>query len=315
MKKIIIDQKEQIRIDKFLSIYFSDKNITRGLIQKYIKDGSIKVNNKVITKNSYLLKFNDVLNINVDDDFLTKKLTLVPWDNEKIIDIIEETKDFVIINKPIQIIMHPAHGNWDKTLANILISKFSELDLNLINRPGIVHRLDKDTTGVLIISKNSNFTTNIQKQFQERTIKKTYVAFVEGKVDVLNGTIIAPIGNDPKNFRKMEIDGINSKEATTEFRLIKAYEKYSLVAFFPKTGRTHQIRLHAKFIGHPILNDELYGEVIETKKEFGQYLHAYKISFTNIEGSREEFKANFPEEFYEIEPNIDKLMQKINAKT
>ncbi len=311
MKKynLTYQQPQEERLDKFLSsLSLFNRNIAQDLIRK----GEVLVNGEKQLKPSFKLKENDKIEFEYDEALNQQKINLEPWENSNIINVIKDSKDYLILNKPSGLIVHPAKVNDKQTLANALVHEFNSLDTTLVNRPGIVHRLDKDTSGVIIISKSQEFTSKIQTQFKEREVKKVYVSFIEGQLNYKSGLINAPIGKNFKNIKKLRVDGDQAKEAQTKFKVLKIYEKYTLVAFFPLTGRTHQLRVHAKYIGHPIVNDPIYSEnQIQSYDGFGQFLHAYKISFNDSNNNEVSYTADLPKQFYEFEPSIDEILKEL----
>ncbi len=310
MKKynLIYEKIEGERLDKFVS---SLSSINRNLAKELIRDGKVFVNEIKQLKPSFILNLNDKIELSFEEDN-SKKINLEPWENSNIIKIVKDSKDYLILNKPSGVVVHPAKAHETKTLANALVHEFNNLDTTLVNRPGIVHRLDKDTSGIIIISKNQEFTNKIQQQFKERTVKKIYIAFIEGQLNYKTGLIDAPIGKNFKNIKKLKINGDQAKEAKTQFKVLKIYDKYTLIAFYPSTGRTHQLRVHAKYIGHSILNDPIYSNnQLDGFENFGQFLHAYQISFSDLENNNVSYKSKPVKEFYEIEPNLDEILNEL----
>ena len=308
--KIIFNQDQSERLDKFLTGLGLFK---RSYIQQLISQNLISVNKKNVIKNGFKLKNGDLIVIDESSYVSNSKINLIPWEKSNIIKVIKESEDYLILNKPTGVVVHPGINNWEKTLANALVAEYKDLDILIENRPGIVHRLDKDTSGVIIISKNAKFTDFIQKQFQQKTIKKVYIAFLKGRLSYSNGIIDAPVGKNLNNVKKLVIDGNNAKDAITKFKVLKRYDDFSLVAFYPQTGRTHQLRVHADYIKNPVLNDPIYNSDFneDPSNTFGQYLHAYKISFKDFEGNEKTFKSDIPKEFYQMEPNLDKILSEM----
>ncbi len=289
MKEIKVEDNFNIRIDVFLA----DKlNISRSKVQKLIKQGKILVNGKKIN-NNYLVIEDDIINVNDELDF---EIHLKPQDIP--IDVIYENEDLLVINKPSGMVVHPAPGNYENTLVNSLLGKYS-LSSNM-SRPGIVHRLDKDTSGVMLVAKNDDTHAKLSEMIKERKVKRTYIALVSGVIPHETGEIDAPIGRDSKNREKMIVTSINSKNAITHFKVLNRYKNHTLIECNLDTGRTHQIRVHMNYIGYPIVNDPLYGkEIID--KDFGQLLHSKKISFNNPRDNEKlTFEVDAPSKFYEI---------------
>ena len=279
-----------IRIDKYLSEKLS---ISRNKIQTYLDSGKILVNGKKVT-NHYL--------VSEGDNILVSKLESEKNNNLKAsnisVDIVYEDDDLLVINKPSGMVVHPAPGNYDDTLVNALIGKY-ELS-NHSFRPGIVHRLDKDTSGLMLVAKNDFIHDKLASMIKDKIVKRSYLALVAGTFPNDTGTIDAPIGRDPKNRQKMTITSQNSKEAITHFRVLKRYLNATLIECELETGRTHQIRVHMKYIKHPIINDPLYSKKV-SNNSFGQLLHSYKISFPHPRTNKIlEFESEPPQEFYDI---------------
>ncbi|MDA0330527.1 MAG: RluA family pseudouridine synthase [Bacteroidetes bacterium] len=246
--------QEPIRIDKFLMNRI--ENATRNKIQKAAKEGSIRVND-IIVKSSYKVKKGDKIRI---------LFTHPPYENlltpENIdLDIKYEDDSIIIINKKSGIVVHPGHGNYSGTLINGLLYHFYNLPNNSSNRPGLVHRIDKDTSGLLVIAKTEKSMTNLAKQFFKKSVEREYLALVWGDLKNDEGEINAPIGRNPKNRLQMIVyeDLEGGKEAITNYKVIERFGYVTLVSCKLKTGRTHQIRVHMKYIGHTLFNDERYG--------------------------------------------------------
>lgn len=273
MDKFVVDQKlANTRLDKALSELLLD--VSRTKIKSYLDDGLILVNNKV-EKASYKVEENDV--IEVAD--LPKEETDLNAENIPL-NIVYEDDDLMVINKPKGLVVHPGAGNKSGTLANGL--KFHSDNLSTINgdfRPGIVHRLDKDTAGLLVVAKNDFTHVKLQEQLVDHTLSRKYYALVLGVISEDNGQIIAPIGRDKQNRQKMAVDLRNGKEAETSFRVLKRFSNSTLVECVLKTGRTHQIRVHMNYIGHPVIGDPLYGKGNRLIYDDGQLLYAHYIKF------------------------------------
>ncbi len=291
MKISVSSSDELKRLDSFLSkrlVQFSRTNI-----QKMIANGLILVNEKIVKKN-FRLSYSDSIDIDISSKADKSKVSLKKWDYP--LEVLYQDKDIAIINKPRGIIVHPAPGNHDRTLVNILLHRFDKELKNALDpsRPGIVHRLDKNTTGIMIIALNEHAHWKISDQFKDRTIQKEYIALTWRQWKEQSGIIENILGRNKKNPIQFESSD-TGKKALSHFELIKAGEYLSAVRFFPKTGRTHQIRVHCKEFGFPIFGDELYGGGIKKSKEFmknvkakldnhfslvqGHCLHAYSIEF------------------------------------
>ena len=289
MAKIIVEHGGE-RIDKFLAQKL-DKS--RSLIQKLIKDELVSVNSEVVKTNYSVADGDeiDVKQLDVDDN--TNSIPQ-PMD----LDIVYEDEDLLVINKPSGLVVHPAPGHYQDTLVNGLLAYSNKLsDINGEFRPGIVHRIDKDTSGLLVVCKNNETHEALAIQLSDKTLFRQYLAIVHGEIEEDEGEIIAPIGRDPRDRVKMAVVAKNSKEAQTNFKVLERFNHYTLVSCNLLTGRTHQIRVHFDFINYPLVGDPLYGikPTIDTK---GQALHAYKLGFIHPRsGEYMEFEAKPPQEF------------------
>ncbi len=295
--KIIVEE-EMTRLDKYLA---STTDYSRSLIEKMLDEGFILVNGKK-QKASYKVKVAD--EIEIKEGFV-QETDVVPRKMD--IDIIYEDEDIMVINKPSGLVVHPGSGNYDNTLVNGLLHYTNNLsDVNGENRPGIVHRIDKDTSGLLLVAKNNKSHAILTEYFKNHeNIRREYIALLCGNFPHETATIDAPIGRDPKDRKKMAVQADNSKEAITNLKVLKRYNGYTLVSCILKTGRTHQIRVHMKYIGYPIYNDPVYN----TKKatEFGQFLHSYKMDFIHPITKKEmHFEAPLPKEFQDFIDSLDK---------
>ena len=297
--KIIDESLINLRLDKALSIL--KEQFSRSKIQEYIDNELILVNGK-IEKSSYKIKLNDEIIIN---DIPQTEYDLIP---ENIpLDIIYEDDDVLVINKQKGLIVHPGAGVNSGTLANALKYHIDHLSsLNGTYRPGIVHRIDKDTTGLLIVAKNDYAHKFLSDQLVDHTLSRKYYALVLGKISEENGKIIAPIGRDKNNRQKMCVDLINGKEAITNFKVIKRFKLYTLVECKLQTGRTHQIRVHFEYINHPVIGDEIYGKGNRKLVNDGQLLHAFEISFIHPTTKKlMTFNAPMPERFKNIIDHLE----------
>ena len=280
------------RIDKYLSSKLDD-SFSRAKIQKLIDEELILVNDKVI-KSSYKVSNGDVILITDKEEDMSVK-------PEKMdIDIVYEDDDVMVINKKSGVVVHPAPGNYSGTLVNGLM--YLSKDLSHVNgefRPGIVHRIDKDTSGLLIVAKNDKAHRILAEELKEKKVKRKYIALVSGVINHDLGEIDAPIGRDPSDRKKMCVTSTNSKDAITHFRVLERYKNASLIECELETGRTHQIRVHMKYINHPVINDPVYGK--NNHGEFGQLLHAKEITFTHPTTKEVmTFSCEVPEEFNKI---------------
>lgn len=280
-----------IRIDKYLS---SNTSYSRNTILGMIENGYILVNN-VVVKPSYKLKLKD--NIFIKDGYI-KDVTVEKKDIP--LDIVYEDNDIIIINKPSGLVVHPGNGNYDNTLVNGLLYYTDHLSNNNgLERVGIVHRIDKDTSGLILACKNNKAHEIMALEFKNHTIKRTYIALLEGVLPHNKVTVDAPIGRDVNNRLKMAVTNKNSKNAITHIEVIKRYKNYTLVKCLLETGRTHQIRVHTKYIGYPVFNDPVYSNKPCT--EFGQFLHSYSMEFNHpITKKHLYFECPLPKEFQDF---------------
>ena len=291
---IVIENDKGIRLDIYIAENFNE--LSRTMIKKLIESNNILVNDKS-EKVSYKVQANDNISIDVPEAKETKlKAQEIP------LDIIYEDSDIIVVNKPKGMVVHPANGNPDGTLVNAILSicKNSLSGIGGELRPGIVHRLDKDTSGLIIVAKNDKAHINMSEQIKERNVKKTYIALVRGNVPEEEATINMPIGRSTKDRKKMAVTK-NGKQAITHFKVLKRYSKYTLLEIKIETGRTHQIRVHMAEIGYPVVGDAVYSN---GKNEFGiegQMLHAYKLEFMHpITNKHMELTAPLPQYFEEI---------------
>ena len=292
--EIRVSKEANQRLDLYISKEL-DK-ISRTFIHKLIKDGLILVNGKQ-TKPRYLVKNGDIIQIQLPEP---RKLELIPEDIP--LDIIYEDQDILIINKPQGMVVHPAPGNYSKTLVNALLYHVDKLSsVNGAMRPGIVHRLDKDTSGLLIVAKNDKAHRILSEQLKMRNVKRIYIALVYGILNVEQATINAPIGRNPVDRKRMTVIYKNSKEAITHYQILERFKEYSLIEASLETGRTHQIRVHMAYINHPIVGDPVYSN---RRNEFGidtQLLHAKKLGFFHPRTKEYmEFEAEPPEDFKRV---------------
>ena len=295
MKRYKIGEENvDCRIDKVVPILNSE--ITRVTTQKLLEEGKILVNDKKV-KSSYKVKLYDIISVEIPE---VKDTEIIP-ENIKL-DILYEDEYIIVVNKAKGMVVHPANGNYTGTLVNALLyrCKDSLSGIGGEKRPGIVHRLDKDTSGVLIVAKCDKAHLNISEQIKSHKVKKTYIALVKGIVKDNEATIDMPIGRSKKDRKKMDIDK-NGKNAITHFIVMQRYQGYTLLKVNIETGRTHQIRVHLSTIGYPIVGDEVYSN---GKNEFnveGQMLHAYCIEFLHpITGKKMKITAPLPEYFNEV---------------
>ena len=293
MEKIIVEQKN-MRLDVYISKKYT--KLSRTMIQKLIESGDIQVN-KCNKKISYKVQERDIITINIPE---VQEINLKPQEME--IEVIYEDKDIIVVNKPKGLVVHPANGNPDGTLVNAIMAICKETLSGIGGelRPGIVHRLDKDTSGILIVAKNDKAHINMSNQIKDREVKKIYIALVRGIIPEDEATIDMPIGRSTKDRKKMAVTK-NGKQAITHFKVLKRYPKYTLLEIKIDTGRTHQIRVHMTEIGHPVIGDIIYSN---GKNDFGiegQMLHAKSLDFKHpITGEKMHLEADLPEYFKRI---------------
>lgn len=289
--KFQTEEKGQ-RIDKYLC---EQTQLTRSRIQQLIEQGAVVVNGKA-TKSNYKINPGDLIEVSYED---LSELDVVAQDIP--LDIRYEDSDVIVINKPRGMVVHPANGNQQGTLVNALLYHCKDLSgINGVLRPGIVHRIDKDTTGLIIVAKNDKAHLELSKQLQDKTVNRLYYALVHGTFAHDYGTIDAPIGRDETDRQKMAVTEKNSKEARTHFRVLERFKDYSLVECRLETGRTHQIRVHMRYIDHPIVGDEKYG-YRRTMKIGGQLLHAHQLEFIHPStGEKMVVEAEIPQDFAEV---------------
>lgn len=292
-KTLIVDTDKEIRIDQYLSS-IEELELTRAKIQKMISSGFILVNDKKI-KNSYKVSNNDKVLIKEYHQDTSIKKEKMP------LDIVYEDDDVIVVNKKSGVVVHPSIGNTSGTLVNGLMYYGKKLSkVNGEFRPGIVHRIDKDTSGLLLVAKNDRSHAILAEQLKNKTVNRKYVALVSGVINHDTGTIDAPIGRDKNDRKKMTVTSENSKDAVTHFRVLERYKNATLIECKLETGRTHQIRVHMKYIGHPVINDPVYGHK-KNINNFGQLLHAKTIGFIHpTTGEYMEFDSDLPDEFIDI---------------
>lgn len=273
---LLDEQYEGERLDKGLSLLVSD-GMSRSYLQKIIKGNGVYVNGKV-QKSSYLLRSGDEIAFEVEDNIAP---AIVPQDIP--LNILYEDEDVIVVNKPKDMVVHPAYGHYSDTLVNALMfhCKDSLSGINGVLRPGIVHRIDKDTTGSVIACKNDMAHEKIAKQLSEHTITRRYRAIVCGVIKNDEGTVDYPIGRDANDRKKMSIKSAHGKEAVTHYKVLERFRDYTYIECVLETGRTHQIRVHMSSIGFPILGDEVYGRKKCPFDLKGQCLHAYILGFVH----------------------------------
>lgn len=299
-EKVELDEKT--RLDKWLAENFSDWS--RSQIKLQIENGGVSVNGKLVNKAGYIIKDGDILDLN----FAQVNVPLIAQAEDIKLEIVYEDDDMAVINKPQGMVVHPAPGSYNHTLVNALLYYFDKIsDGSDAIRPGIVHRIDKDTSGLLVVAKNNFAHENLAKQIGEHSAFRHYVALVEGIVKEDSGTIDKPIARDKLDRKKMAVCD-EGKQAITHYKVIERFNNYTLVEFVLETGRTHQIRVHCKFIGHPIVGDKTYGFAKQKFNLNGQLLHACKLELNQpTSHKRMSFVAPMPQYF----TNIIKKLKKV----
>ena len=301
MEQLIVSTEDKgIRIDKYVSLKL--ENISRANIQRMIENGDILVNGKNV-KVSYKVEENDEIQITFEEP---KESHLEAEDIP--LNIVYEDEDIIVVNKQKGLVVHPGNGNPNGTLVNAIMAhcKDSLSGIGGEIRPGIVHRLDKDTSGLLIIAKNDEAHLNIAEQIKNHEVKKTYLALVRGRIKETEATIDMPIARDEKNRIKMAVDK-KGKSAITHFKVIKKYENYTFLEVNIETGRTHQIRVHLSKIGFPIVGDSVYSNGKNPFGVEGQMLHSYRLEFKHPRtGEILKLEAKLPQYFQDVLDKLDK---------
>ena len=264
-----MEKKGKERLDQFLA---KKMDVSRSKIQKLISEGKVLVDGKTVSA-SFLVDYENDIEVN---DELNYEITV---EKENIpLDIVYEDDYLLIVNKKSGMVVHPAAGNYSGTLVNALLYRFDLKGGSEKYRPGIVHRIDKDTSGLMVVAKDEKTHELLSEMIKNKEVERKYIAIVEGVIPHETGTIDAPIGRDINNRQKMAVTSVNGKDSITHFRVLERFSKYTLIECTLETGRTHQIRVHMAYIGYPIVNDPVYGRSKNTT-EYGQYLHSKSIRF------------------------------------
>lgn len=294
--EVVVRENAEVRIDKYLA---SVTDYSRELIGKMLNDDYILVNQKKV-KGSYKVKCGDVIDIK---DGYVQELNVLPKKME--LDIVYEDAYLVVINKPSGLVVHPGNGNYDNTLVNGLMYYTQSLsDVGGEFRPGIVHRLDKDTSGLMLVAKDNKTHELLADDFKNKRIHREYIALLDGVLPENSAIIDAPLARSVDNYQKFAVRA-TGKKAITHLRVLKKYADYTLVKLVLETGRTHQIRVHMAYIGYPVHNDPVYNN--KKSDEFGQFLHSYYLKFEHpITKNVLEFTSNLPQEFQSFLDILDK---------
>lgn len=299
---LITEENKNKRLDTFLAENLDGKS--RSFIQGLIEKEEVLVNSN-IKKSNYKLRIGDEVQVNIPDP------THVNIEPENIpIDIIYEDSDVIVVNKPQGMVVHPAPGNYEGTLVNALLNHCSDLSgINGVARPGIVHRIDKDTSGILVVAKNDNAHNKLSEQFKEHSITRVYLALVEGIIKEDEGTIDAPLARHPKERIKIAIVP-SGRRAVTHYKVIKRFKEHTLVQCKLETGRTHQIRVHMCHIGHPLVGDPVYGYKKQKFNLEGQMLYAQKLGFIHPKTNEYiEFQCDIPSYFKNVLDILEKQLK------
>lgn len=283
------------RLDKFLALQFPQ--FSRAYIQKLISDGKVTINKKIV-KSNYQLKQGDLIKVNIVPP---TKISLRPDSSIKL-DIIYEDNDIIIINKPAGLVVHPSATHKSKTLVNVLLSYFPEIK-NVGEdplRPGIVHRLDKDTSGLMVVAKHNESFQYLKNIFKNREVEKKYLALIRGNLPDISGQINLKIFRSKSSPTKQTTGKSKGREALTYYKVIKRFKGYDLAEAFPKTGRMHQIRVHFNAIGHPVAGDKKYGRKNQIEGLHRHFLHSYYLKFQLPNGQIKEFQVALPDDLEKV---------------
>ena len=294
------DEAVGSRIDKYISDNIAE--LTRSAVQGLLSKDSVLVNGKAVSKN-YKLRSGDEVSVEIPEP---QPMDAVPEDIP--LDIVYEDSDLLVVNKPKGMVVHPAHGNYTGTLVNALLHHCGDSlsGINGVIRPGIVHRIDKNTSGLLIVAKNDAAHLHLAEQIKAHSFTREYEAVAVGAFKEPSGTVDAPIGRHKTDRKKMCVTQENSRNAVTHYEVLKQYGGYAHVRLRLETGRTHQIRVHLAYIGHPVLGDDVYGKPY--KGLDGQCLHARKIGFIHpTTGKYMEFSSELPEYFQAVLRKLEKM--------
>ena len=288
----VVDNDGGMRVDKFLSEQIPDRS--RSFITTLIKDSQVFVNDKIVSK-SYVLKDNDVVKATVPE-----AVEYIASAEDIPLDVVYEDSDLIVVNKAKGMVVHPAHGNYTGTLVNALLHhcKGQLSGINGVLRPGIVHRIDKNTSGLLVVAKNDLAHNSLADQLKEHSVKREYRAIAYGKFKDTEGRVDQPIGRDKNDRKKMAVTTLNSKNAVTNYKVIEELKGFTYISCVLETGRTHQIRVHMSYLGHPLAGDDVYGPKKVIDSLGGQCLHAKTLGFVHpATGEYMEFDSELPDYF------------------
>ncbi len=301
---IVTSEYSDRRIDSFLSDMNEDKS--RSWIQKLFPEGRVLVNDNRCTSKKYIVKTGDTIAIELEDNDCednTNGIKALPKGEPISLDIVFEDDYYLVINKPKGLVVHPGNGNETGTLVNGLINYLGNSFLSEVEevcdveRPGIVHRIDKDTTGLIVVAKRRESFISLSEQFRDHSITRRYTALVYNNFGEDEGVIDEPIGRDPRNRLRRKVNGIEPRKAVTHYKVIERLGIYNLIEASLETGRTHQIRVHMSYIGHPVVGDPVYGPRKDSLNAGGQMLHAGVLGFVTINGEYVEFSRDLPDRF------------------
>ncbi len=304
--KIEIEEKNQEgRLDKALSLIIEDKS--RSFFEKIIKTGNVKINGILQINKKFQVKVGDIIEIEFPE---LENLEVVPEDLN--LEIMYEDEHLLIINKPSGMVVHPSNGHHSGTLVNGIMyhCKGRLSSINGVIRPGIVHRIDKDTSGLLMVAKTDIMHQNLAKQLEEHSVNRKYIALVYHNFKEDEGTIDKPLGRHPKNRKKRAVNGERPKRAVTHYKVLERFGRFTLIENKLETGRTHQIRVHMAYINHPLLGDDTYGVEKNPFGVKGQLLHAKTIGFKHLDGHYLEFNTDVPARFEKVLEKLRKIRDK-----
>jgi len=298
--RLKVPSETNLRLDKFLAMELPQ--YSRARLQGLIKDERVRMNRGVVKKAGLILEGGETIEVHVPPP---KPIDLVPEDIP--LDVIFENDDLIVINKAAGLVVHPAAGHAQGTLIHAVLAHAPEIEgVGGELRPGLVHRLDKDTSGLIVLAKNELTQRFLQDQFQKREVEKTYIALVDGQPRSARGRIDAPIGRDPRERKRMAVvSAAKGRQAVTDYRVVESFEKHCLVEVNPHTGRTHQIRVHLAFLGSPVVGDQVYGKRNPTLPLERHFLHAARLKLLILgESTPRIFEAPLPTELAEILNNL-----------